>query len=627
MMSSSLVCVKPKMISSPTTPLKEKIDGDLHHRDSPVVDGHPVSTFRQFLHLLGCLLALPLYLVSTVHSRYPVTLDIFITIALTELNRYTVEGRRIALQRQQQQQHQQPEEKEFFNEKEAWSPLYLESQPFSSRLECLAAVVGWREDPALYRRALESYKSARTCSFVLAGIDGDEKEDQDMVDVFSQVYPNNSAVIQIPEPLGEVAERIRAKTLSLQRQNNQPIDKALADSVAMQSCLDLAKSILTSHNIQFFGPNQIRHLCLKQRHMHKKGIMFTAYIFSLVISDILGIEFLWSSDSDTIVFPDSLEKTINTIASDPKAGGASSGLVVHNAPETPITSLASSVYWGELYLTRSTPACTGTSDCQSGPSTAFRLSALPGILVPWYLQTALGKRMIVNEDRHLTTNLLLRGWKVIFASDVLTATDTPTTLPRWLKQQVRWARATHIESLLRPKVYLVSHPLLFYGMAKREFGPAIGAGAVTWYFLTGQNLIVFSLMDLVYRILISSLYNFLRNPHRLTRRDLKWCIPGIFFYYIPLPAVQVWSMLTMTADGWGTSMRASGDMERERREGRKKAWFEMGFFVVWMGIVAGAFVRFLGGWLELNTSQRILGEVVSVGLAGWLAWRATIADA
>ncbi|KAK3996641.1 Hyaluronan synthase [Cladorrhinum sp. PSN332] len=610
------------MPSSPTTPLKEKVDGDLHHRDSPVVDGHPVSPFRQFLHLVGCLLALPLYLVSTVHSRYPVTLDIFITIALTELNRYTVEGRRIALN----QAEEKAEEVREYNEKEPWGSLHLESQPAAPRLECLAAVVGWREDPALYRRALESYKTARTCSFLLAGIDGDEKEDQDMVNVFSQVYPNNSAVIQIPEPLGDVAERIRAKTLALQRQNGQPEDEAVADSVAMQACLDLAKSILAQHKvgIRTSSPDSIRYLCLKQRHMHKKGIMFTAYVFSLVITDMLGIEFMWSSDSDTIVFPDSLEKTINTIASDPKAGGASSGLVVHNARETPITSLASAVYWGELYLTRSTPACVGTSDCQSGPSTAFRLSALPGILVPWYLQIALGKRMIVNEDRHLTTNLLLRGWKVIFASDVLTATDTPTTMARWLKQQVRWARATHIESLLRPKVYLVSHPLLFYGMAKREFGPAIGAAAVTWYFLTGQNLIVFSFMDLVYRILISSLYNFLRNPHRLTRDDLKWCVPGIFFYYVPLPAVQVWSMLTMTADGWGTSMRASGDMERAKREGRRKAWFDMGFFVVWMGIVAGALAKFATRYLEFGWVERVLIETVSVGLAGWIAWKGTI---
>lgn len=390
----------------------------------------------------------------------------------------------------------------------------------------------------------------------------------------------------------------------------------------MRHCVELAKTILIQHGLRIGSPDGVRYLCLKQRHMHKKGIMFTTFIFSLVIADILGVEFLWSSDSDTIVFPDSLEGTINTIAADPDAGGASSGLIVHNAEETMVTKLASAVYWGELYLTRSTPACTGTSDCQSGPSTAFRLAALPEILIPWYLQRALGKRMIVNEDRHLTTNLLLRGWKVMFASDVLTATDTPTNMSRWLKQQVRWARATHIESLLHPRVYATSHPLLFYGMAKREFGPAIGAIAVIWYFFTSQQLVVFSAKDLVYRVLVGSCYNILRNPDRLKRRDLVWILPSIFFYYVPLPAVHLWSMMTMGADGWGTSMRASG--ERARKESLSKAWFETGFFVVWMGILGGVTAKLLGAYFGMVWHEKMAAILVSVILSSFGAWSITI---
>ncbi|EWZ79145.1 hypothetical protein FOWG_16662 [Fusarium oxysporum f. sp. lycopersici MN25] len=57
--------------------------------------------------------------------------------------------------------------------------------------------------------------------------------------------------------------------------------------------------------------------------------------------------------------------------------------------------------------------------------------------MPWYMQKVFGKRMIVNEDRHLTTNLLVRGWGVVFASDVLTVAETPTSVTRWLRQQIR----------------------------------------------------------------------------------------------------------------------------------------------------------------------------------------------
>ncbi|KAG7433788.1 hypothetical protein Forpi1262_v005499 [Fusarium oxysporum f. sp. raphani] len=88
--------------------------------------------------------------------------------------------------------------------------------------------------------------------------------------------------------------------------------------------------------------------------------------------------------------------------------------------------------------------------------------------MPWYMQKVFGKRMIVNEDRRLTTNLLVRGWGVVFASDVLTATETPTTVTR-------------------------CYP------------------------------------DLFLRIGMTTVYNILRNPDRL-RLALSWyVVPGMFF--------------------------------------------------------------------------------------------------
>ncbi len=51
--------------------------------------------------------------------------------------------------------------------------------------------------------------------------------------------------------------------------------------------------------------------------------------------------------------------------------------------------------------------------------------------------------------------------------------------------------------------------------------------------------------------------------------------PDIFFYYVPLPAIHVWSMLTLTADGWGTSMRAS---EAGSQLGGNKTPFRVALF-------------------------------------------------
>ncbi|KAM0081113.1 hypothetical protein ACKRZS_006734 [Fusarium odoratissimum] len=346
--------------------------------------------------------------------------------------------------------------------------------------------------------------------------------------------------------------------------------------------------------------------------------MFTTFIFSLVIAEMLGIEFMWSSDSDTMVLEDTLERTISAIAGDPTVGGASSGSTVHNGDDTVVTRLAATVYWVELYLTRSTPACTATS----GPCTAFRLSALSAILMPWYMQKVFGKRMIVNEDRHLTTNLLVRGWAVVFASDVLTATETPTTVTRWLRQQVRWARATHIESLLIPCVYAMSHPMAFFAAARREFGPLVVAVAVLSYFLTSHKLLYFSFPDLFLRIGITTVYNILRNPDRL-RLALSWyVVPGMFFYNIPLPAIHIWSLVTMTADTWGTAMRASTEIPK--KDSSRKKWFETGFFVVWMGIVGGTVSRWLANEVDLCQGQTLVFMLCGVSLASVSTWKATI---
>ncbi|KAI3587240.1 hypothetical protein IWW34DRAFT_825404 [Fusarium oxysporum f. sp. albedinis] len=179
---------------------------------------------------------------------------------------------------------------------------------------------------------------------------------------------------------------------------------------------------------------------------------------------------MWSSDSDTMVLERTLKRTISIIAGDPTVGGASSGLTVYNGDDMVVTRLAATVYWAELYLTRSTPACTATSDCQSGPCTAFRLSALSAILMPWYMQKVFGKRM---------------------------------------------TRATHIESLLIPRVYAMSHPMAFFAAARRVFGPLVVAVAVLSYFLTSHKLLYFSYPDLFLRIGIPTVYNILRNPDRL----------------------------------------------------------------------------------------------------------------
>lgn len=155
------------------------VEGESHTRlPEYYTRGRAISSFRQLLNFLGCLAILPCFYLIVGRSRYPMTLDILFSIFLTEFNRYANEGRRSRFS-----SHQTDTGAVYDTEK---APAPTEHGVLAGA-ETMAAVVGYREDPALFTRALESYKSARGCVFTLVSIDGDAAEDLEMMRVFCKV--------------------------------------------------------------------------------------------------------------------------------------------------------------------------------------------------------------------------------------------------------------------------------------------------------------------------------------------------------------------------------------------------------------------------------------------------------
>lgn len=151
--------------------------------------GPHVSIVRQCLNFLGCLVIIPIYYLITGHSRYPLTLDLLISIFVAEYNRYSNENRR-------HRAYHAPPHHALPQNSQNSAAVDLEKAAAVSMLspkspnmapECMAAVVGYREDPELFARALESYRTAEGCRFVLAGVDGDQAPDMEMVQVFRKV--------------------------------------------------------------------------------------------------------------------------------------------------------------------------------------------------------------------------------------------------------------------------------------------------------------------------------------------------------------------------------------------------------------------------------------------------------
>jgi hyaluronan synthase len=113
----------------------------------------------------------------------------------------------------------------------------------------------------------------------------------------------------------------------------------------------------------------------------------------------------------------------------------------------------------------------------------------------------------------MTTRLLLQGYRVRYISHAVTATETPVTLRRWLLQQVRWARAVHIECYAHPTMYLNQPPLFFYAALRREIiSFVIFTTMVSFFFVGVSPLMRFIPRDYVVKFLLTAVYLKARNP-------------------------------------------------------------------------------------------------------------------
>lgn len=112
-------------------------------------------------------------------------------------------------------------------------------------------------------------------------------------------------VISLAEPLGEVANAIRAREIQRHEKLGTPVIEQEINEVAMQACLAIARNQLDEHleqhDTHIGGSDGIRYLLVNQRHLHKKGIMFTAFVFSTLLAEMLGLEFVWTSDCKSLL--------------------------------------------------------------------------------------------------------------------------------------------------------------------------------------------------------------------------------------------------------------------------------------------------------------------------------------
>ena len=85
----------------------------------------------------------------------------------------------------------------------------------------------------------------------------------------------------------------------------------------------------------------------------------------------------------------------------------------------------------------------------------------------------------------------------------------------------------------------------------------------------------------------------------------------------------------MLANEWGTSMRGELQTQESNRwtELKKKVW-EVGFFVVWMGVVGGVMCRYISSEMGLDgwTSEVCTGLGTTIMWTAFGYWIVTIKE-
>lgn len=144
-----------------------------------------VTTFAKVYNFIGCLVAAILYYYLTLYwSDYLYTFDTILTVYLAEHCGWANE--RIRNNNKNDQRAKECLTPDLSVAERGEYHMHSKSSP-KLELGCIAAIVGYREDPAIFTKALESYLDAEGCRFVLTCVDGNGPEDQAMVEVFRKV--------------------------------------------------------------------------------------------------------------------------------------------------------------------------------------------------------------------------------------------------------------------------------------------------------------------------------------------------------------------------------------------------------------------------------------------------------
>ncbi|HYY90116.1 MAG TPA: glycosyltransferase, partial [Chloroflexota bacterium] len=188
-------------------------------------------------------------------------------------------------------------------------------------------------------------------------------------------------------------------------------------------------------------------------------------------------ELVVTVDSDTVFAPDGIRRLVGAFA-DPRVGAVTGDVRAVNSTQSWLTRLIDERYRLLFEHERAAQSRVGAVLCCAGPFSAYRRSALQRVWAAYLSQTFMGNRTVAGDDIHLTNLVLANGYDSRYEPSARALTMVPTTLRRYLRQQLRWNRSFYRELSLTLRVLRSQHPYVTLDVAARLFQPLLLAAVI-----------------------------------------------------------------------------------------------------------------------------------------------------
>ncbi|KAG0300436.1 Hyaluronan synthase 3 [Dissophora globulifera] len=375
--------------------------------------------------------------------------------------------------------------------------------------------VGYREDPVLLEGCLKSLKAIRYQSNrrILLVVDGNEAQDEYMVQIFQRVFDDQGAAI------------IRPNFLCKDRDINDSERQELVRQIAYHP-----------------GP-----VCVTQPHHGKRSAMYTG--FAALLQQ--GIESVVVTDSDTYLDPHVCRELAFALSESPIVGAATGDVRIYNTG-TWVSFLSSLRYWFAFNLERGAQSYHSVVNCVSGPLGIYRMSIISDVMDSWVQQSFLGVLCTYGDDRHLTNLVLNEGFKVKFSHYAICYTDTPIRFIAWVTQQTRWSKSFFREIPIQLGCIHLHSPWMTYALLYQLVYPMMMIYNLVncIYFGTGTQ-ILWWMVSVVFVGIMKTAY-----AVRITK-DKKFFFTTVYglLYMLGYVPAKIFAALTLYDNSWGTSAR------------------------------------------------------------------------